>query len=154
MCDADIRSQLMSNVILTGGNSLLTGFSERLVTDLQARTPPALRFKLINLQSQQQTAERLFRYLNYFKLHLIISNPVLGLVALYWLPWEHFIKCGFLKKNMKSKEKHVLRPSVSKFITFCLYSIFYCALPQNHYIALYDIYIFIFKNGLKSGRES
>jgi len=60
MCDADIRSQLMSNVILTGGNSLLTGFSERLVTDLQARTPPALRFKLINLQSQQQTAERLF----------------------------------------------------------------------------------------------
>ena len=67
MCDADIRSQLMSNVILTGGNSLLTGFSERLVTDLQARTPPALRFKLINLQSQQQTAERLFRYLNYFR---------------------------------------------------------------------------------------
>ena len=56
----------MSNVILTGGNSLLTGFSERLVTDLQARTPPALRFKLINLQSQQQTAERLFRFVIIF----------------------------------------------------------------------------------------
>ena len=62
LCDPDIRSQLMSNVILTGGNSLLTGFSDRLVTELQARTPPALRFKLINLQSQQMTAERLFRY--------------------------------------------------------------------------------------------
>jgi len=60
LCDADIRSQLMSNVILTGGNSLLTGFSERLVNELQARTPPALRFKLINLQSPQMTTERLF----------------------------------------------------------------------------------------------
>ena len=30
----------------------------------------------------------------------------------------------------------MLRPNVSKFIPFCLYSIFYCALPQNHYCSV------------------
>jgi len=60
-CDADIRSALMSNVIITGGNSLISGFTERLVAELQKRTPPALRFKLVNQQTGfQATTERLF----------------------------------------------------------------------------------------------
>ena len=67
----------MSNVILTGGNSLLTGFSERLVNELQARTPPALRFKLINLQSPQMTTERLFRYILFF---YVITSTVLRML--------------------------------------------------------------------------
>ena len=61
-CDADVRSALMSNVIITGGNSLISGFTERLVAELQKRSPPALRFKLVNNHlGFQATTERLFR---------------------------------------------------------------------------------------------
>lgn len=60
-CDADVRSALMSNVIITGGNSLISGFTERLVAELQKRSPPALRFKLVNNHlGFQATTERLF----------------------------------------------------------------------------------------------
>lgn len=40
MCDIDIRPSLYGSVIVTGGNSLLTGFTERLSRDLGAKTPP------------------------------------------------------------------------------------------------------------------
>lgn len=93
LCDPDIRSQLMSNVILTGGNSLLTGFSDRLVTELQARTPPALRFKLINLQSQQMTAERLFSPW--------IGGSILGSLGTFHQMW-------ISKKEYEDQGKQVL----------------------------------------------
>ena len=61
-CDADIRSGLMSNVILTGGNSLLPGFSDRLQAELQKKAGPALRFKLLNTnQGIQATTEKMFK---------------------------------------------------------------------------------------------
>lgn len=40
MCDIDIRPSLYGSVIATGGNSLITGFAERLNRDLSAKTPP------------------------------------------------------------------------------------------------------------------
>lgn len=48
LCDVDLRPSLYSGVILTGGNSLLTGFIDRLNRDLSSRTPPNMRFKLIS----------------------------------------------------------------------------------------------------------
>ncbi|XP_063587332.1 actin-like protein 6B [Penaeus indicus] len=48
LCDIDLRPSLYSGVIVTGGNSLLNGFVERLNRDLSSRTPPNMRFKLIS----------------------------------------------------------------------------------------------------------
>lgn len=48
MCDIDLRPSLYGNVIVTGGNSLLQGFSERLNRDLSAKTPQSMRLKIIS----------------------------------------------------------------------------------------------------------
>ncbi|XP_025832342.1 actin-like protein 6B isoform X2 [Agrilus planipennis] len=40
MCDMDIRPAMYGNVVVTGGNSNLQGFTERLNRDLAAKTPP------------------------------------------------------------------------------------------------------------------
>lgn len=47
MCDVDIRSALLSNVIVTGGNSLLLGFTDRLQRDLSLKTPQNTKLKVI-----------------------------------------------------------------------------------------------------------
>ncbi|KAG1662258.1 Actin-like protein 6A [Nymphon striatum] len=47
MCDVDVRPSLYSSLILTGGNTLLQGYSERLNRDLSNKTPPSMRLKLI-----------------------------------------------------------------------------------------------------------
>lgn len=40
MCDIDIRPSLYGSVIVTGGNTLIQGFTDRLNRDLSAKTPP------------------------------------------------------------------------------------------------------------------
>lgn len=57
MCDIDLRPALYGTVIVTGGNSLITGFTDRLQLDLSSRTPPSMRLKLIHTS---QPAERRF----------------------------------------------------------------------------------------------
>jgi len=57
MCDIDIRPGLYGSVIVTGGNSLIQGFTERLNRDLSAKTPPSMRLKII---SANGTVERRF----------------------------------------------------------------------------------------------
>lgn len=47
MCDVDVRPALYSAVVLTGGNSLIQGFSDRLGRDLGTRTPGSMRLKMI-----------------------------------------------------------------------------------------------------------
>lgn len=46
-CDADIRLALYGSVVVTGGNSLLPGFAERLNRDLSHRAPSNTRIKMI-----------------------------------------------------------------------------------------------------------
>ncbi|ENN76756.1 actin-like protein 6B isoform X2 [Dendroctonus ponderosae] len=48
MCDIDIRPSMYGNVVVTGGNSSLQGFTERLTRDLAAKTPPSMRLKVIS----------------------------------------------------------------------------------------------------------
>ena len=48
MCDIDIRPSLYGSVIVTGGNTLISGFAERLNRDLSAKTPPSMRLKLVS----------------------------------------------------------------------------------------------------------
>ncbi|CAN7983732.1 unnamed protein product [Ixodes hexagonus] len=51
------RCILYGSVTITGGNTLLQGFTERLNRDLSAKTPPSMRLKII---STNGTAERRF----------------------------------------------------------------------------------------------
>ncbi|CAG7734518.1 unnamed protein product [Allacma fusca] len=47
MCDVDLRPALYGSVIVTGGNSVLQGFTERLNRDLSSKTPPSMRLKIV-----------------------------------------------------------------------------------------------------------
>ena len=38
-CDADLREVLLSNVVLTGGTTLFSGFADRLATELTRNFP-------------------------------------------------------------------------------------------------------------------
>ncbi|KTF90821.1 hypothetical protein cypCar_00047743, partial [Cyprinus carpio] len=51
MCDIDIRPGLYGSVIVTGGNTLLQGFTERLNRELSQKAPPSMRLKLIACNS-------------------------------------------------------------------------------------------------------
>lgn len=48
MCDADVRLSLYGSVVVTGGNTLLAGFAERLNRDLSHRAPSNTRLKMIS----------------------------------------------------------------------------------------------------------
>lgn len=45
-CDNDIRRELFNSVIVTGGNTLLAGFHERLVNELPEVAPQQLPYKV------------------------------------------------------------------------------------------------------------
>ncbi|VDI78011.1 Hypothetical predicted protein, partial [Mytilus galloprovincialis] len=49
---------LYSSVIVTGGNTLLQGFTDRLNRDLSTKTPPSMRLKIIS--GTTGSAERRF----------------------------------------------------------------------------------------------
>uniref|UniRef100_A0AAY4AGY8 Actin-like protein 6B n=3 Tax=Denticeps clupeoides TaxID=299321 RepID=A0AAY4AGY8_9TELE len=57
MCDIDIRPGLYGSVVVTGGNTLLQGFTERLNRELSQKAPPSMRLKLI---ASNSTIERRF----------------------------------------------------------------------------------------------
>ena len=47
MSDVDMRPALYGGVVVTGGNSLVQGFTERLTHELQAKCPSSARLKLL-----------------------------------------------------------------------------------------------------------
>uniref|UniRef100_A0A8C2D097 Actin-like 6A n=1 Tax=Cyprinus carpio TaxID=7962 RepID=A0A8C2D097_CYPCA len=57
MCDIDIRPGLYGSVVVTGGNTLIQGFTDRLHRELSQKTPPSMRLKLI---ANNTTVERRF----------------------------------------------------------------------------------------------
>ncbi|KAI6194520.1 WD repeat-containing protein 48-like protein [Aphelenchoides besseyi] len=54
MCDVDIRPHLFSNIIVTGGNSLIMGFTERLNHDLARRCNPTVKLRLPPCQPNER----------------------------------------------------------------------------------------------------
>lgn len=48
LSDADIMPALYSSVVVTGGNTLLTGFNDRLLADVTKKIPPNLKVKLMH----------------------------------------------------------------------------------------------------------
>ncbi|XP_065165727.1 actin-like protein 6B isoform X2 [Atheta coriaria] len=57
MCDVDTRPLMYANVVVTGGNSNIQGFTDRLTRDLQSKVPPSMRLKVI---SQNGSIDRRF----------------------------------------------------------------------------------------------
>jgi actin-related protein len=57
LCDIDIKKELINNIILTGGNSLLYGFSQKLHARVNDIAPPNSKCKII---AYPQTCERKF----------------------------------------------------------------------------------------------
>lgn len=55
MCDADLRPVMYNNVIVTGGNSNLQGFTDRLTRDIQTKVPQSMRLKV---HAQQGNSEK------------------------------------------------------------------------------------------------
>lgn len=54
MCDIDLRPALYGSVVVTGGNTLIQGFTDRLNRDLSIKTPNNMRFKLIAANGCQE----------------------------------------------------------------------------------------------------
>jgi len=54
MCDIDLRPSLYGSVVVTGGNTLIQGFTDRLSRDLSVKTPSQMRFKLIAVNGNQE----------------------------------------------------------------------------------------------------
>nr|XP_022915511.1 actin-like protein 6B [Onthophagus taurus] len=57
MCEIDHRPTMYSSVVVTGGNSNIQGFTDRLNRDLQSKVPPSMRLKII---SQAGMSEKRF----------------------------------------------------------------------------------------------
>ncbi|PIK43148.1 putative actin-like protein 6B [Apostichopus japonicus] len=86
MCDVDIRSALLSNVIVTGGNSLLLGFTDRLQRDLSLKTPQNTKLKVI---APSGTAER--RFSSWIGGSILAS---LGTFQQMWLSKQEYEEMG------------------------------------------------------------
>jgi actin-related protein len=46
-CDVDIRKDLYYNIVLSGGNSMFKGLSERMIHELSQLAPPTIKLKII-----------------------------------------------------------------------------------------------------------
>jgi len=63
MCDIDVRSALYGSIVVTGGNTLVPGFVERLTHDLNAKYPANAKLKIYSAPSSSSSsysAERRF----------------------------------------------------------------------------------------------
>ena len=86
LCDIDIRASLFGNVIVTGGNSLILGFTERLNKDLGSRVASNVKLKVV---SNSGTAERRFS--------TWVGGSILGSLGSFhqlWISKQEFEETG------------------------------------------------------------
>ncbi|XP_056642667.1 actin-like protein 6B [Diorhabda carinulata] len=86
MCDVDIRPALYSSVVLTGGNTLVQGFSDRLSRDLSSRIPGSMRLKMI---AANGTVERRFG--------AWVGGSILASIGTFqqmWVSMQEYQECG------------------------------------------------------------
>jgi len=46
-CDIDVRKDLYSNIVLSGGTTMFTGISERLSKEVTALAPSTMKIKVV-----------------------------------------------------------------------------------------------------------
>ena len=83
--EIDVRPQLYGNLIITGGNTLLQGFNDRLYRELSSKTPPSMRLKLV---STNNNTER--RYGAW------IGGSILASLVIIIFKFDLFISINFL----------------------------------------------------------
>ena len=131
MCDIDLRPALYGSVVVTGGNTLIQGFSERLNRDLSIKTPSTMKFKLIAANGNQvfhqlvllslyreleNTCSLILLTIIELLLHFRKDGLVHGLVDQSLHLLDHFNKCGFLSMNTKKMENLKLTENVHKCV--------------------------------------
>ena len=52
-CDLDVRKDLYTNVILSGGNTMFTGTTERVAKELQTLIPPSTKVSVVGPPERQ-----------------------------------------------------------------------------------------------------
>ena len=55
-CDLDIRKELFSNIVLSGGSTLFPGFAERMLKEMTALAPDTMKIKTINPPERKYSA--------------------------------------------------------------------------------------------------
>ncbi|KAG0453218.1 hypothetical protein HPP92_025882 [Vanilla planifolia] len=95
-CDVDIRRELFSSILLSGGTASMQQLKERLEKDLTEEAPQAARVKVL---ASGNATERRFS--------VWIGGASLLLLDL-------FSKCGSLKESMKNMELHTFKENVLK----------------------------------------
>lgn len=93
MCDIDLRPALYATLIVTGGNSLITGFTERLQMELSSKIPPSMRLKLI---TASQASER--RFGTWIGGSILAS---LGTFNQMWISQSEYRECGKAQVDRK-----------------------------------------------------
>ena len=46
-CDVDVRKEFFSNIVLSGGSTMFTGFAERVEKEITALAPPSMKIKVV-----------------------------------------------------------------------------------------------------------
>jgi centractin len=46
-CDVDLRANLYSNIVLSGGSTLFPGFGDRLLSEVKKAAPPDVKIKIL-----------------------------------------------------------------------------------------------------------
>jgi len=85
-CDIDIRPSMFNSVLVVGGNSLLTGFCDRLNVNLLSKIPPSMKLKLI---ASPVNVER--RFSSWIGGSILAS---LGSFQQLWLSKQEYDECG------------------------------------------------------------
>ena len=52
-CDVDIRKELYSNIVMSGGTTMFPGISERLTKELTAMAPTSMKIKVVAPQERK-----------------------------------------------------------------------------------------------------
>ena len=82
-CDEDVREEMFSNILLSGGSTLFPGFAERLQKEITALAPPTVRIKVI------ATPER--RYLSWIGGSVLVS---LSTFQQMWITKQEYEESG------------------------------------------------------------
>lgn len=93
MCDIDLRAALYGTLIVTGGSSLITGFTDRLQMELSSKIPPSMRLKLYHTS---QAAER--RFGAWIGGSILAS---LGTFQQMWISQSEYRECGKAQVDRK-----------------------------------------------------
>jgi actin-related protein len=82
-CDVDIKGDMYKDIILSGGNTMFSGFAERLRNELKALAPSALNIKIVSPNER--------------KISSWVGGSILGSLATFqpmYISRSEYIDCG------------------------------------------------------------